>query len=215
MSKSFRKDLTGQRFGKLTVLEFVPDENRYAKWKCQCDCGKKTITRGDCLISGDTKSCGCLAKENSIKQGKVQGIKNVQHGQRKTRLYAIWSRMKGRCYNPHDTKYAYYGGRGITVCDEWIDNFQAFYDWSMANGYCDNLTIDRIDVNGDYTPTNCRWTDMKTQCRNTRRNVLVVYNGKTMTIAEAAERSGLSDKTLYSRYYRGERGVRLFRPIRK
>lgn len=209
MSKSFRKDLTGQRFGRLTVLGFVPTEGHRSFWRCQCDCGKKTLVNGVKLTGNRTKSCGCIRIENAITQGK----KNTTHGKKNTRLYHIWNNIKERCENPNQHDYHRYGGRGIAICDEWRNDFQVFYDWAMSNGYDDNLTIDRIDFNGNYTPENCRFVDMKTQQRNRRNNVIVKYNGKSLTLPEAAERSGISCPTLRSRYRVGDRGERLFRPI--
>lgn len=112
----------------------------------------------------------------------------LKHGQCGTRLYNIFRGMKKRCYNKNCKDFYKYGGRGITVCDEWKDSFQAFYDWSIANGYFDNLTIDRIDNNKGYSPDNCRWVDIKTQSNNTRKNVFLTYNGETMTLAEWGEK---------------------------
>ena len=208
MSKSFKVDLTAQRFGRLTVLEFVPTDKYGSFWKCLCDCGNRIIVRGMCLKRGDTLSCGCLRKETTAKTHSV-------HGLRRTRLYNIWTLMKNRCYNPNACNYNRYGSRGIKICDEWINDFKAFYDWSISHGYSDNLSIDRIDNNGNYEPSNCRWVDNKTQCRNIRRNVLVEYNGKMITLPEAAEITGIDLGALRSRYRNGDRGERLFRPVRK
>ena len=139
-------DLTGRRFGKLVVLERAEDDiNRNRMWLCQCDCGNRKIIGGRHLTSGRTKSCGCDQHTHC----------NLRHGQRHTRLYTTWSDMKYRCDNPHATGFENYGGRGIAMCDEWRD-FENFYDWAMNNGYRDDLTIDRINNDGDYTPDNCR-----------------------------------------------------------
>lgn len=161
-------DLTGQRFGRLTVIERSNNKGRRVAWLCYCDCGNKVIALSERLIAGRNKSCGCLHKELLSK-----GV--LKHGKRKTRLYGVYSGIKERCYNPRHNRYYRYGGRGITMCDEWRDNFQAFYDWAMANGYDENApfgecTIDRIDVNGNYCPENCRWVDMKTQNCNKEGN---------------------------------------------
>ncbi len=211
MSKTFRNDLTGQRFGRLTVLEFVPNGEINSYWKCQCDCGNILITRADALRSGKAKSCGCWNREIAKKTAKAK----TKHGKRDTRLYRIWAGMKARCYNKNNRGYKHYGGRGIIMCDEWKNDFQVFYDWAMANGYSDNLTIDRIDVNGNYCPENCRWATNETQKKNMRTNIVVEYKGTRMCLTEAAERSGINGQTLFSRYQVGNRGERLFRPVRK
>lgn len=212
MSKSFRKDLTGQRFGRLTVLEFVPTEGRISYWKCKCDCGNETVVQAMSLKSGNTRSCGCLCKEINCKRTTNR---NTTHGKSHTRLYNIWKLMKSRCLKKTNKRYKDYGGRGITVCDKWQNNFQAFYDWAMSNGYDDSLTIDRIDNNGNYEPLNCRWADTKTQVRNSRHNIMVKYNGEKICLTEAAEKSGINHNTLIDRYRHGDRGEHLFRPVDK
>ncbi len=209
MSKSFRKDLTGQRFGRLTVLEFVPDKKSHASWLCQCDCGNKKVIRGNSLKGGKVLSCGCIATE--ISREKARLLHNPMHNLSKTKLYSIWSAMKQRCYNIKCMSYENYGGRGITVCAEWQDDFQAFYNWAIANGYNDNLTIERIDNNGNYEPSNCCWTDRQKQSRNRRSNISVKYNNQTICLQEAAELSGISINILRYRYRNGDRGERLFR----
>lgn len=227
MSQSYRKDLTGQRFGRLTVLEFVPTKDKNSHWRCKCDCGKITTVRGSDLTYGGTKSCGCLNIEKIIEVGKIYGKitgkiigekyggQNKTHDMSETKLYRTWGRIKSKCLNPNNDKYKYYGGRGITVCDEWQNNFQSFATWAIANGYDENLTIDRIDVNGNYEPSNCRWVDMKIQNRNRRSNILIEYNGQEMCIADIAKLLGIPTCCLYSRYHRGIRGEKLFRPSKK
>ena len=208
MSKTFRKDLTGERFGRLTVVEFVPNDKPSAFWRCICDCGNETIVCGCELKRGHIKSCRCFNKE------KVSEAR-TKHGKRKTRLYRIWLSIKNRCNNSKSDKYKDYGGRGIKICKEWENDFQAFYDWSMANGYTDELTIDRIDNDKGYSPENCRWADRKTQNRNKRNNIFVEYKGEYMSLAEASERSGINLKVLQCRYRNCERDERLFRPVKK
>lgn len=125
-----------------------------------------------------------------------------KHGLNETRIYKTWVRMKVRCYNQNHDRYKNYGGRGITVCDEWKNDFKKFYEWAMKNGYSDDLTIDRIDVNGNYEPSNCRWITNKEQCNNRRNNHFITYNGKTQTVSEWAEEIGLDYNTLLVRINR-------------
>ena len=204
MSKSFKKDLTGQRFGRLTVLEFVSTEDRHTYWLCKCDCGKFVTVQGSHLNTSRAKSCGCFRSDFRL----IHGNSNI-------RLYRIWRSMKNRCNNPKNYAYKNYGGRGITVCDEWENDFTKFRDWAMSHGYADNLSIDRIDVNGNYEPENCRWTEMKTQQRNKSNNTFVEYQGEKITLAEAAEKTGINMTTLWRRYHHGDRGKILFRPVKK
>lgn len=191
-------DLTGQEFGRLAVVERVANNKRKeAMWLCRCECGNEVIVRGTSLRDGNTKSCGCLQKEAALKVGK----NSATHHSYKTRLYNIWRSMKQRCYNPCNNDYPNYGGRGITIYEEWKSNFGTFREWAMANGYRDNLTIDRIDVNGNYEPSNCRWATMKEQGNNRRSNHLITFNGESHTIAEWARITGISYAVLKNRFY--------------
>ena len=185
-------DLTGQKFGKLTVIERAENKNGRVAWLCKCDCGNFTTVTSKRLRNGDTKSCGCYHKEKISK-----------HNKSNSRLYNIYSHIKQRCYNLKNCRYKNYGGRGITICDEWLHNFQAFYDWAMANGYDDTLTIDRIDNNKGYSPDNCRWITNKEQQSNKCNNHLITYNGKTQTMAMWANEKNINESTLAHRISRG------------
>lgn len=186
--------MTGQKFGKLSVLRRQHSKNGHVAWLCLCDCGNYTTVRGDKLVTEHTKSCGCLNKETT----------HETHGKSKTRLYKIWQGMKKRCYNENCKCYEDYGGRGIKVCDEWKNNFQVFYDWSMSSGYSVNLEIDRIDNDKDYSPDNCRWATRKQQNRNTRQNRYFTYNGETHCLSEWCEILGLNLNTVTSRLYKSK-----------
>lgn len=205
-------DLTGQTFDRL-VVECLQEKRTSGKrerfyWKCKCKCGNVVLVRTDCLTSGLVRSCGCIKKE----QDRINLTKNHRHKMSGTRLYHEWVTMKQRCINPKNKRYADYGGRGIKVCDEWLNKPDDFFKWALENGYKDNLTIDRINNNGNYEPSNCRWTDIKTQCRNRRNNILVEYQGKMITLVELSEITGINYGCLNARYRRGERGDYLIRP---
>jgi len=175
------KDVTGQRFGLLTVIKRVKnDKQGNSKWLCKCDCGNEKIVRLSCLKRSTTPSCGCLTIKN-IKKA------NTKHKLSKTRIYRIWKGMKHRCYCPSSNGYELYGGRGVTVCNEW-NEFTPFYEWAKISGYQENLTIDRIDVNGNYEPSNCKWSTGKEQANNRRNNHIITYNGETHTLSEWANK---------------------------
>lgn len=208
MPKKVRIDMTGQRYGSLIAVEYVGSRSGHALWKCICDCGNEVIVQACHLRSGHTQSCGCL-------HDMMAGNLNKTHGKRKTRLYRIWLNMKNRCGNPLDACYKHYGCRGITVCDEWKNDFQAFYDWAMANGYKEDLSIDRIDVNGNYEPNNCRWATTKEQANNKRTNRCIEAYGEKHTIKEWAEILNINYCTLYSRFKMGWDAERALQPSSK
>lgn len=177
-------ELTGQRFGRLTPIEWTGKKTKSGHnyiWLCKCDCGNYVeVSTGD-LRSGSTVSCGCYTRDRMSKLNRT-------HGGRKERLYLVWMDMRRRCRDPKDVEYENYGGRGISVCDEW-QSYEPFRAWAMSHGYDETAkqgqcTLDRIDTNKGYYPENCRFVDMKVQCNNKRNNCLVTYNGKTQTAAQ-------------------------------
>lgn len=200
MSK--RIDLTGQHLGRWTVIEYAGNTHNGAWWKCRCDCGTVRIVNGRKLRDGTSKSCGCLRRELMSK-----------HGASNTRLYGIWTNMKGRCNNPNAEGYKDYGGRGIQVCDEWAHDFSVFQEWAMSHGYQESLSIDRVDVDGNYCPENCRWASMKEQQNNKRTNVFCEIDGETRTLSQWAEFSNLPKYEIYDRWRRGKRGYDLICPL--
>lgn len=185
-------DLTGMKFGKLTAIKRADNIGIKTAWECQCDCGNKIVVMSNSLRTGNTKSCGCLAKP---------------HGGSHTRLNVIWRGMMGRCYKPYYDRYKNYGGRGIVVCDEW-HNFSKFREWAIASGYDEKAkryecTIDRININGDYCPSNCRWISMKEQMQNTTRTRHITVGGETMSLSQASEKYHISEATLWARLNHG------------
>lgn len=193
------EDLTGQKFGKMTVLGRDTDiQSKRTYWMCQCECGTIKSCRADSLKDGSIVSCGCRKQA----QDKINLTKHHTHKQSGTRLYYSWQDMKKRCYNEGNSRYANYGGRGIKVCDEWKDNFIAFYQWAIDNGYSEEKTIDRINVDGDYEPSNCRWADAKTQCNNRTSNIKITIGNSTRTLTEWCEIFNVDYKKINARYRR-------------
>lgn len=182
--------LKGQKFGRLTVLERC-GTTKWGNciWKCKCDCGSIVEVPSANLRNGRTNSCGCLRKEMMRDKHIVHGKSCHRNGQKTHPIYNTWMGMKARCFNPNSECYSSYGGRGITVCDEW----------SISNGWKKGLTLDRINNNGGYSPTNCRWTTMKTQNNNKRNLRLITYNGKTQTLTAWANELGMDNSLLYYR----------------
>ena len=191
-----KKNLIGRRFGRLVVVAESPERKHGRKtWICRCDCGNETAVI-DTSLGKATNSCGCLRRE------RAAGL-NLKHGMHKDRLYRIWGNMRGRCCNPKHKSFVHYGNRGIEVCTEWDSDFKSFADWALSNGYADDLTIDRIDVNGNYEPSNCRWATMKEQQNNRTDSHFVTYNGETKTITEWANCLGVRPDVIFCRLQRG------------
>lgn len=202
------KNLIGKKFGRLTVVARGKNTSGgKTTWVCDCDCGKrkeKAVIAYD-LESGKVQSCGCLHLENN--KGR-----NITHNQTGTRLYRIWVSMHQRCRNPKNIAYKNYGGKGISVCDEWIE-FVAFSDWALSHGYADNLTLDRIDCEDGYSPNNCRWATMKVQQNNRRNNHKISIGGVCKTIAEWSDLSGIPRATLEWRIKNNWAEHELFLPV--
>lgn len=190
------QDLSGNKYGRLLVISRAENssDNR-PQWFCKCDCGNTVVVRGYQLKRGRSKSCGCYHIEQAQKQGRAKATHHLS----RTRLYNIWHDMIKRCYNKGHKGYQNYGGRGITICQEWLEDIATFYNWAMSNGYADDLTIDRIDYNGNYEPANCRWVSIKEQCNNTRKNHYITFNGETKTVSQWADALNIKAKTLLSR----------------
>lgn len=186
-----KKDISGQKFNMVTAIKYVGnDKQNCPLYECLCDCGRIFISRRSSLVNGHTKSCGHHRAKYATTEEK------------KERLFPIWRNMINRCYKPSDPAYKRYGGRGISVCDQWRNSYYDFREWANNNGYSDDLTIDRVDNNGNYEPSNCRWADRYTQNNNTSRNRYIEYQGESLTLSQWARRLGMSPETLYKRLQR-------------
>jgi hypothetical protein len=188
------KDLTGLTFGRLEVLSLNRVVGRKAYWNCRCSCKTDCVVGRSNLTQGLCRSCGCL-KEDSTR------ARRTTHGMYRSKTYYAWQGAKDRCFNPNNTGFINYGGRGITMCDEWRDSFEAFY--RDMGPVPTGLSLDRIDVNGPYSKENCRWTDRGSQNRNTRRTILITHNGETLCLKDWADKSGVSYRILLYRYHAG------------
>ncbi len=193
-------DLTGKRFGRLTVVERSSEKRkrRGTFWVCKCDCGNVVVVPRCHLIDGHTKSCGCYHKDR-LHEPRPSVSK---HYLSKSRIYRIWSGMMDRTTNPNSRSYKNYMGRGIDICDEWKE-FNNFKDWAFSHGYDDTLTIDRIDVNGNYEPSNCRWVDNRTQSRNKRGTLYVTRKGETKPLIDWCEIEGINYNRVHQRITAG------------
>jgi hypothetical protein len=196
MSKDL-PSLVGEKFGRWLVLEQAEKgKHGETQYFCRCDCGNERIIRRTSLTTGNSKSCGCLSREVLTKI-------NTKHGDTGKRLYRIWAGIIQRCRNDRERyEWEKYGGRGIAVCDEWL-KYESFKEWALSNGYCDGLTIDRIDNDGDYSPDNCRWATVYEQNNNKRTSRTLTFNGETKTIREFADKYNLVYSCLYARIKKG------------
>lgn len=189
-------DMEGYVFSGCEVISREgSNKDKKATWKCLCKCGEVFVATGKSIRNGSVKSCGCLHREILANSWKS----NVTHGGSKTRLYNVWRGIKKRCRLTSDKQYKDYGGRGIDVIDEWYDSFEKFREWSLKNGYEENLTIDRVDNNKGYSPDNCRWVDFDIQANNRRGNVREWFEGEYLTLSQIAKKVGISKELLHYR----------------
>ena len=188
-------DLIGMRFGNFVVIEKLSGSGNQKKWKCKCDCGNERACYQTNLIRGTSTSCGCL-RSYYAKQSR-----NC-HGESTSILYKKWTSMKTRCFNKNNPTYKSYGGRGITICKEWLD-FWTFREWAYEKGYKDGLSIERIDVNGNYCPENCCWIEVSEQANNKRRSAFIEYGGKRQTASQWAKELGVGKDTITYRVRAG------------
>jgi len=203
MQKTFI-DITGQKFGDWTVLKRASNgKNRRTRWLCRCDCGKEQIITSSDLRAGKSKGCQSC---------HIKLIKTI-HSKSSTFLHRFWRHIIERCENSNHKSYKYYGGRGIGMCFEWRNDFLAFYNWAIANGYGKGLTIERIDNNGNYKPSNCRFATRKEQARNRRDNKLIKIGNKIKPICEWAEQAGFKYNTLWKRIKKGWPEDKLLKPV--
>ena len=184
----------GNKYGYWSVKD-IKHKNNSGHYRlyftCICECGKEKEVRADTVLNGTSTNCGCKKNYKKI------------HGLTKTRLYNIWGDMKQRCLNAKSKEYHRYGGRGIKICSEWVNCFENFYNWSFKNGYSDELTIDRINNDGNYEPNNCRWVTTKEQKRNWSRNIFITYKGETKCVQDWCEKFGLHNNVVCNRYRKG------------
>lgn len=181
----------GDQYGRLTVIREDEKRGQYRYFLCRCDCGKVTSVRLSSLRNATIVSCGCYGVE-ALRRA------NTKHGMSNSLIYRVHHSMKNRCLNKNDRNYKNYGGRGIKICDEWL-NFESFYEWSQKSGYKKGLTIERINVNQDYCPENCEWIPLSKQNRNTRSNIRVNFDGKIQILSDWAKETGINFYTLRNR----------------
>lgn len=190
-------DITGKKYGRLTVIRRLENAPKgVVRWECKCDCGNVAIVRSGDLKNGAVKSCGCLRSDI--------GKRSTTHGMSKTRLYQTWVNIRGRCCRTNNPAYSLYGGRGIMICDDWKNSFEAFARWALANGYQDDLTIERIDYNKGYMPENCKWISMGEQANNRRSNVSITFNNETHNLSQWCKIYGKEYNLVYNRIHKNK-----------
>lgn len=191
------RDITGEKFHSLTAICFDHRDNRYTGgahfWRFRCDCGNEIVARKNAVVSGNTKWCPKCSRNRHAKMV-------TKHGMHDTRLYREWAGIIQRCTNPNSTSWDRYGGKGISVCDEW-KRFEPFAEWALENGYSDDLTIDRIDSKGNYEPSNCRWATIREQANNKADTLWILYNGVLRPLSMWSEMIGIKYHTLYDRLF--------------
>lgn len=201
------KDLTGKKFGMIEVVKLDKIENRRTYWLCKCGCGKTFVRRSDIIQNKQIKSCGCYQKENN----KIIGVKHGDSRRNNVNpIYHIWQGMKDRCYNKNNPNSIHWLGRGIKVCNEWKNNYLSFKKWALENGYKKGLSLDRIDVNGNYEPTNCRWVTIEQQNKNTTRTKHITYKNKIYTVPEFASLFDVHPETVRYWLYRKNKTLKEF-----
>ena len=194
------KDISGQTFNRVLVLYRKGHaKDKHITWWCRCSCGAEFECPGNALIRGNTKSCGCLSKELTIKRSTKHGAATRKN---KHPIYRNYHHMLERCYNPNNKNYNLYGARGITVCETWKNDFSTFFNWALSNNWQQGLSIDRIDNNGNYYPENCRWSTQLEQCNNQNKNIVLTYQNKTQTLSQWARELNMPYACLYDRYLR-------------
>ena len=201
-------DFTGRTFGRLEVLRLHERLQKEAYWFCKCACGTEKIVSGGSLRNG-AKSCGCVRIEASRRSAVML---SKTHGKSRSPLYRVWQSMKDRCLNQNCHAYSIYGGRGITICADWLDYLE-FEKWAESNGYEKGLSLDRIDNDCGYSPANCRWADHVVQCNNKSNNRTLTHHGKTMTISQWSRELGIKKATLFSRVRQGLSADEILNPL--
>lgn len=200
----------GEKVSRYTVLERIRERGTKTKtyYRCICECGTEKTVRAS-VLGVTTFSCGCLNKELSA--ARVVKM-NTKHGKSRTPIYTIWNHMVERCYKEYSSRYKNYGARGIKVCEEWLEASK-FINWAYSNGYKEGLSLERVDVNGNYEPSNCKFIELKYQARNKVNTVWLEYNGSKITIPELSELSGISQSCIYKRHLRGKKNDELIKPM--
>ena len=195
----YYKDISGIKFNRLTAIKYEYTRNKKVYWLCKCECGKEKVVAYTSLKRGNTKSCGCLKHERAV---SFYSQLNRKHGMKDTKIYKQWLGMKARCYSKYTSGYKNYGGRGIQVCEEWKSSFLNFYNWAINNGYSNGLTIERVNLNGNYEPRNCKWITNEEQQNNKRNNKYLEFNGEKHTYSEWSRLLNIPKGTIIDRVRR-------------